>query len=112
VNGSVQIIPSAYAEVTLNSNGVYTFPAISSGTYTLNVSAPDFVSASKVVLLADGELASVIVPLSKTETPPQGCCRNENPAKLSGSAGDLLLGVLSLLALLGLNRRFSFTHSI
>jgi hypothetical protein len=111
VNGSVRIVPSAYSEVTLNSNGVYTFPAIGSGTYTLNVSAPDFVSASKVVLLADGELASVIVPLSKTETPPQGCCRNENPAKLSGSAGDLLLGVLSLFALLGLNSRFASTHS-
>ncbi len=104
VNGSVQLIPSTYAPVTQNSNGVYSFPAVAAGSYSVNVSAPDYAAKSAVVLVADGEVASSIVALSKAEVAPPGCCSGKKSVKLSDNPGDILLGALALLALVGMNR--------
>lgn len=104
VNGSVQLVPSTYAPVTQNSNGVYSFPAVASGSYSVNVSAPDYAAKSAVVLVADGEVASVIVALSKAEVAPPGCCSGNKSVKLSDNPGDVLLGILAFLALVGMNR--------
>lgn len=67
---SVQLIGSAYAAVTENENGVYAFPAVASGTYSLSVLASTYVTATAPVTVDNGAQAAVTVALSTPNTNP------------------------------------------
>lgn len=98
LDASVRLVPSGYNPVTNNDNGIYAYPAIPEGSYTLQVSAPDHQTVSRAVNVAGGGLASVTVPLG-AETPGRSCgC--DNDGKGLPNAGDLFIGALSVLVLL------------
>lgn len=100
-DASVELIVSGYAPVTANTNGVYAFPAVSSGAYQVVVSAEGFDTQTQSVVVKSNQIAGVVVPLGIPEPPEEGGgCNNDNPAKVAQRAGDLLVTGVALLALL------------
>jgi formylglycine-generating enzyme required for sulfatase activity len=61
-NAVVQTIP-ATVTVTENDNGIYTFLGISSGTYTVSVTANGYHSSSQIVSVAEGDMKELIFRL-------------------------------------------------
>jgi hypothetical protein len=113
-NASVTILPSSYAPVTANDRGVYAFPAIADGTYTVNCTAPGYQTITHPVQVAPAGLHSAIIPMPKSgaegegegegEKNPPACSAGEKGA--GGGAGDLLLlGALTLALLAPSARR-------
>jgi hypothetical protein len=96
-DASVVLAPGSYSEVTENEDGVYAFPAVIDGTYTVEVSAPGFEDVTEQVTINPGELASVIIALG--ETPDNGGCNNGGDAKAASalpSVGDGVLGLFTM----------------
>ena len=118
--------------VTRNQQGVYPFPAVASGNYTLTVTAPDHVAYTENVTLNESALLSVTTPLKRVDSlegepaegepaegegegedegegegePEKRCgCRKDDASK-SGlpDTGNLLLSGIALLVLLGYPR--------
>jgi hypothetical protein len=98
LNASVRLLPSGYNPVTNNDKGVYAYPAIPEGSYTLQITAPDYQTASRAVNVSGGVIATVTVPLSAGEKPPQCACSGND--KALPAPGDLFIGTLSVLVLL------------
>ncbi|MFM1920904.1 MAG: hypothetical protein RLZZ303_2538, partial [Candidatus Hydrogenedentota bacterium] len=110
LNARVALQPVAAAAVTENRQGVYAFPALASGAYTLNITAPGYDARTQQVQLADGELASVIVAMrfngvveegeGEGEDPPTGGCPCNQDNKLGPpQPGDLMLSLLTFATL-------------
>ncbi len=110
-NASVSLLPGSYSPVTENDEGVYSFAAVSPGSYSVTVTAPGYGGGGQSVSLDGGDLVSIAVPLEYTggtegepegevEPPPNGCqCFNKAaPAGLPDSA-DALVNALGLLVL-------------
>ncbi len=57
--------------VTENTEGIYTFASLPSGSYTVDVSAGAYTGQQKDVTLADGEILPVLFPLEPSIQPPQ-----------------------------------------
>lgn len=105
LDASVRLLPSGYNPVTNNDKGVYAYPAIPEGSYTLQVSAPDHQNVSRAVNVAGGGLASVTVALgAESSGRPCGC---DNEGKALPNTGDLFIGALSVLVLLLLKNSVS-----
>jgi len=95
-NATVTVTPGAYAAVTNNVNGVYTYPAVPDGLYTVVVNAPGYTQVSQTVTIAPGEIASVIVPLG--EAPSGGC---GGGSKSLPNPGDALVALIAIAGMLG-----------
>lgn len=106
LNAAVQLAPGLYSTVTQNVQGVYSFPAVPQGAYTLHVTAPDYDSSSLSVVTVSGQQKSVIVALSTggTET-PDGCQCNHSEKRLPGLDQVFLAGFT--VAMLFLSRRWT-----
>ena len=103
-NASVAIAPGGYIPVTENIDGVYTFPALPGGSYTLTVTASGYPDGKADVFLADTETLSVTIPLGGDGAAVGGC--NCNPGNKGAPArGDMLPALFVVLALLSANRR-------
>lgn len=110
-NARVSVQPAGLSTVTENVEGVYAFPALSSGSYDVVVTAPGYASQTKSVSLSDGQLLSVVVAMRSTgeeegegegveegegegETPSTGGCPCNNQNKLGPpQPGDITLAV-------------------
>jgi hypothetical protein len=93
-NGSVQLIVSTFGTVSQNENGVYGFPAVGPGNYSLIVNAPGFSQSSRGVGVLPGQQVAVVVPLGEAPPAPrQGCFRNQNTQK-SGQEASAETGTL------------------
>ena len=122
LNASVSVSPTSYEPVTENTNGVYGFPAIVEGAYTIVASAPGYTSQTQSTQIAAGDIVSALVymqPLGEGETEgeaegegegegetPPGCtCCKTTPTL--PEAGDLSVALLALATLLLGSRRFA-----
>ncbi len=108
LDAAVTLTPGSLAEVTENEDGVYAFPAILDGDYTVEVSAPGFEDVTEEVSIEAGQLASIIVAMG--ETPDDGGCNNGGDGKSASALpnlGDGLLGIvtMALLVVAGLHLR-------
>jgi len=112
-NAAAQLTPSAYAAVTDNESGVYLFPAVAEGGYTVTVTASGYQPMSLSVTVMAGGTKSLLFPLALEigKTNNNGCHCDKAAAARAGIAdnpGDLMLSgltVLTLLALHGVYRR-------
>ncbi len=113
---SVEIAPGAYGAVTENVGGVYAYPAIPNGNYTVTVSAPNYVPVTRTVLVASNAQNSVIFPLEpeteEGEGPAEGEGEGEQPDCHCGkaepslpSADQTFIAALAVAVLLTLSRR-------
>ncbi|MBI1319110.1 MAG: hypothetical protein GC168_09200 [Candidatus Hydrogenedens sp.] len=102
-DASVSIAPGGYAPVTENVDGVYAYPALPSGTYSITVSASGYEDASTVVTAGDSELFSVTVPLGGTGGP--GGCNCNQGGKSVPAGGDVLTAAAALAVLAATSRR-------
>ena len=71
LNATVSINPAVYPPLTQNIDGVYTFSSIPDGTYTINITAPNFESRQVITNVPEGDLKSESVAL-KPVTPVEG----------------------------------------
>jgi hypothetical protein len=99
-NASVALNPSGFPPMTANNNGTYSFAAVQSGTYQVNVQAPGFDPVNLSVTLADAESASLIVPLGAPGPDPECGCGGEK----RGGTADLLVAFASIIVLLAMRR--------
>jgi hypothetical protein len=96
---------SSFKSVRDNTDGVYAFPAISEGDYTIVVNAGGFRSESVDISVAGGELKSVTIPLrsmvaGEGEGEGEGCPQPADAGKaITEHASDIFLGALTLLAM-------------
>ncbi|MGC8845049.1 MAG: immunoglobulin-like domain-containing protein [Candidatus Hydrogenedens sp.] len=67
INATVAINPSVYPPLTQNTKGVYTFSSIPSGTYTITISAPNFLTRQINTNIPEGDLKSESVALKPVE---------------------------------------------
>jgi hypothetical protein len=104
-DASVQLAISAFGPVTQNADGVYGFPAVSDGSYTLTVNAEGFQTAVRSVFVKPQELVGVVVALGTPAPDDGGCNGNQQTAKLRDKAGDLLVAGMALAAMVA-TRRF------
>ena len=65
-NATIHLSPSGLADITRGQKGIYAYPAIPDGTYTVTASAPGFESNSVGVYVRSGQLESVVIPLAAT----------------------------------------------
>ena len=96
---SVTATSAGGASVTVvqNRNGVYSFPILRAGTYTINVSATGFEEQALSVGLAAGELGSRIVALQVPEEKEGGpSCHGGAGSTAGFGISDLLVVVLLL----------------
>lgn len=104
-DASVNLIVSAYAPVTANTDGVYTFGAVLDGSYQLTATAEGFAPATAQVFVRPGENVGAVVTLGQPATTPGGCnANNAQTAKLRDQAGDLLLAGIALAGMVGVGR--------
>jgi hypothetical protein len=103
-SATVSIAPGTYTPVTENEDGVYAFPALPAGTYTVEVAAPGFGVTTVPVSIGDGELLSVTVPLGGDGMPPGGCACNPD-AKGLPTPGDMVPAMMLFLVLAVADRR-------
>lgn len=68
LNATVTLSPPIYPPLTQNTEGVYTFPSIPSGTYTVTITAPNFDMRQIVTNVPEGELKSESIALKPTAT--------------------------------------------
>lgn len=103
-NASVTLTISDFSAVTANENGIYAYPAVSSGSYQVTASAPTYGTASKGVYIGPGQLQGVVVALGE---PPAdgGCLGRQQTAKLQDKAGDVLVAGIALASMV-IGRRF------
>lgn len=62
-NATVTLSPGG-ASITVNENGVYVFPALPGGDYSVTVSAPGYASATRATTLQDSGLANMSIGLT------------------------------------------------
>jgi hypothetical protein len=109
-SASVAIVPGGFVPVTENLDGVYGFPALPGGMYTLVVTAEGYPESSIQVSLADNEMLSVTIPLASTASMLSGC--NCNPdTKGAPTRGDVLPVLIVVFALAASERRLRPKHS-
>ena len=98
---------SSFKSVRENVDGVYAFPAISEGEYSITVNALGFQGKTVEIDVGGGELKSVTIALravqggeGEGEGEVEGCPRPADARKaLSSYASDLSLGGLTLLTM-------------
>ena len=126
LDASVTLTPSAYAPVTDNVDGVYAFPALPGGVYTVQIEAPGYITKGQSINVDDGKIASISIPLTPNgtegeeegegetegegegegeEEPDDGCGCFKDTKGLP-TQGDILVTGLSLIVMLGYRRRF------
>ncbi len=101
LNATVNLDGSGFGPVTINTNGVYSFPAVVQGSYTVRTAAANFAANAQGVFVGQGEIKSVPIPLSPGagEGEDNGCnCFKSQPQPPAPE--DLFLGALSIVALL------------
>ncbi len=116
---TVHITPAVSSPVTANVDGVYVFPALQEGTYTVSATAPDYASAERTVTLIGGQDKTIKLVLKRTDgaegesstgeaeqspgegesNEPAGCFASESKRAGLPAAPDLFVAALSLLAL-------------
>ena len=99
-DASVQLFVSGYSPVTVNTNGVYAFPAVSDGSYQVTVNAEGFDATTESVFVKANQIAGVVVALGVPGPPDPGGCNNAEPAKVAQKTGDLLMAGMALVAML------------
>jgi len=72
LNASAVLQVSTYQPVTNNVSGVYAFPAVPDGQYTVRINAPDYDPAQRTVNLAGGQLLNLSFPLSLQKSDVEG----------------------------------------
>jgi len=109
---SVAIAPGLYATVTENVDGVYAYPAIPDGNYTVTVEAPNYESATLSIRVASSAQNSVAIPLEPSGEEGEGEGEGEQPDCHCGKSepslptGDQAFMVaLALVTLLAFSRR-------
>ena len=104
LNASITLEPSAYDAVTENSNGIYAFPAIGEGSYTLTVTTEDYPPVTRNALVQGGGVTSLNIALGSGGGGKCGC--NEDDAKKRlPTPPEAFLGALTVLILAGWSRR-------
>lgn len=106
---AVTLSPSSYSGITNNVNGVYAFPAVSSGFYTVTTTAPGYAQDSRTTTVSSGQLVSIIVALRTQSGEGEGEGEGEtgtcscNSGSKSGAGlpnpADLLMSGFAVLAL-------------
>lgn len=113
---AITLAISSFDDVTESVDGIYAFPAVSEGSYSLIVSAPGYQPQEQELSLSGGELKSVTLALnpiapggngSDGEEVSKGCALlNGTDAKNSQSAqGDVVLIAMVLAAMAAGQRR-------
>jgi len=106
-NGAVEMKISSFAPVSRNTEGVYVFPALGDGDYSVVVNAPGYLRGTASVDVGPGEVKSVTIAMRRAtvvEDPPEdtGCPLMSDSAKsLANLQGDLFLGSLTILTMMG-----------
>ncbi len=121
VNGSVQA--GNYGPVTENIQGIYVFPALPSGTYTLLAGAPDYQNGQQILAVGAGRQNAAVFALvaegglegegggegeggveGEGEPEPEDC-QCSNSRKALPDPGEMFLGALSVIVLLAASAR-------
>ena len=84
LDATVSLQVSSYRPVTDNSKGVYAFPSVPDGTFTLSVTAPEHLNGQATFAVSQGVSKSVVVSLFSS-TPPQ---EGEGEGEGEGEPGD------------------------
>jgi hypothetical protein len=110
-NATLLLQPSTFQQVTNNVDGVYGFPAIGPGSYSLTTSATGYATRTISVDVVDGDFKSIVVPMFESDVVPEptpGCCTrpdDEKVTSLTQYRGDLFVGGLMVAVLLAAGRR-------
>lgn len=106
-NATVSLAPGSYVPVTENVEGVYPFPALPGGSYTVAAQADGYDNRTVQVTLADAELLSLTITLGEEDNPepPAGCACDEG-TKGSPRAGDFLPAMAAMLGMVVTRRRW------
>jgi hypothetical protein len=125
-NAVVTLQISAYRPVTKNSRGLYAFPAVPDGAYTVTATAPGRQSAQRTVSVGQGVTKSVPLPLAamgpaEGEGEGEGAAEGEGEGEGEGengdnccgcskekdlpASGDLFVSALALMALASVPRK-------
>jgi hypothetical protein len=120
-NCTVKLDPSNFAPVTENVEGLYIYPAVIEGAYTITVTAPGLGEILEDVTLAGGEVLVVTIPMGIPDfpdpvdpggggngggepgTPPTGCYGDEKVGS-GGSFGEIFVFLLLIVGI-GVTRR-------
>jgi hypothetical protein len=95
---------SNFAPLSENADGVYAFPVIAEGDYSLTVEATGYQRGLMNVSVGPGDVKSVTIAMRRQETPEEeegnGCpMMSESGKTITDFKGDILLGGLTLLAM-------------
>ena len=121
-NCTVKLDPSVFDPVTENVDGLYIYPAVIEGPYTITVTAPGLGEIAEEVTLGGGEALIVTIAMGIPDfpdsgdrgdpgdpgdpgTPNTGCYRTGNTQMDSGLSENLILGLLVAAALAFFVRR-------
>ena len=107
VEAEVEMKVTSFNPVTENTEGVYAFPALGEGQYSLIVEASGYLRGTMNVTVGSGEVKSVTIAMRPQGTvddddDTNGCPLMSNSAKtVADLQGDLFLGGLTILTMLG-----------
>lgn len=110
-NARLVLQPTTFQQVTNNVDGVYGFPAVGPGSYSLTTSAAGYSTRTISVDVADGDFKSIVVPMFEADVVPEptpGCCASPGDEKITSLTqyrGDLFVGGLMVAVLLAAGRR-------
>jgi len=82
-NATLTIIPSTYAPITNNANGVYLVPALVPGNYTVQIVAPAYESGVNQVNVQQAQIRAVVSPLVADIPPHSADVNQDNQIGLS-----------------------------
>ncbi len=96
-DGALTLAPSSYVPVRANLEGVYAFPSIGDGSYTITARASGFTTRTTNVLIQPAAVQSLSIPLWADGTQEAKCGGKEDGKSLPA---DFFIGALSLVVLL------------
>jgi hypothetical protein len=115
-SAAITLAISSFNEVTGSADGVYAFPAVSEGTYSLIVNAPGYEQQEQELSLSGGELRSVTLALQRIapggigsdgEEVSKGCALIDGSDAKNGqrAQGDVVLIAMVFAAMTARHRR-------
>jgi len=107
-NAQVYVLPGPASPVTLNNNGIYTFPSLDPGNHEFTAHAPDYISGKKTGFVPSGGTGTMTIELAagvgEGEGEGEGDCTSGTlasrpPSNTRGSSADAAILLLLALAL-------------
>ncbi len=101
-DATISLLPTAFAPVTDNLDGVYAFPALSDGTYQVITNVEGFDSDTKTIYIKPGSITGLVIPLGVVVPGPDEGCNSEGAkVRVSQRVGDMLMAGMALAAMVG-----------